>query len=85
LQAAQAGEFIRALHVQLRKMTIRLAWVERQGATDRSSREMRLEASELRRDIKQAQALVDQLQHRYLNRDELMHQRPSVRQRRAVR
>jgi hypothetical protein len=47
-QAAQAVEFIRALQVQLRKVTGRLAWVERQGVTDRSSREMRLEAATLR-------------------------------------
>jgi hypothetical protein len=66
-QAAQAAEFSRALQVQLRKMTSRLAWVERQGVTDRSSREMRLEAAALRRDIKEAQVLIDRLQLRYLN------------------
>jgi hypothetical protein len=66
-QAAQAVEFSRALQVQLRKMTSQLAWVERQGVTDRSSREMRLEAAALRRDIKEAQVLIDRLQLRYLN------------------
>lgn len=65
LQAAQAVEFIRALQVQLRKMTSRLAWVERQGVTDRSSREMPLEAAALRRDIQEARVLIDRLQRRY--------------------
>jgi hypothetical protein len=68
-QAAQAVEFSRALQVQLRKMTSRLAWVERQGVTDRNSREMRLEAAALRRDIKEAQVLIDRLQLLYLNSD----------------
>jgi hypothetical protein len=65
-QAAQAVEFIRALQVQLRQMTSQLAWVERQGATHRSSREMRLEAAALRRDIQEARVLIDRLQQRYL-------------------
>jgi hypothetical protein len=64
-QAAQAVEFIRALQVQVRKMTSRLAWVEREGVTDRSSREMRLEAAALRRDIQEARLLIDRLQRRY--------------------
>jgi hypothetical protein len=74
-QAAQAVEFIRALQAQLRKMTNRLALVERQGVTDRSSREMRLEAATLRRDIQQAQFLIDRLQRRYLSGDEKTQQR----------
>ena len=68
-QAAQAAEFIRALQAQLRKMTSRLAWVERQGATDRSRREMRLEAAALRRDITESRVLIDRLHRRYLTRD----------------
>ena len=65
LQAAQAVEFIRALQVELRRMTSRLAWVERRGVTDSSSREMRLEAAALRRDIHEAGVLIDRLQRRY--------------------
>jgi hypothetical protein len=78
-QAAEAVEFIRALQVQLRKMTNRLAWVERQGVTDRSSREMRLEAATLRRDIQEAQFLIDRLQRRYLSGDKRTQQRRPVR------
>jgi hypothetical protein len=70
-QAAQAVEFIRVLQVQLRNLTSQLAWVERQGATDRSSREMRLEAAALLRlDITEAKVLIDRLQRRYLGGDE---------------
>jgi hypothetical protein len=82
-QTAQATEFIRALHIQRRKLTNQLAWVERQGVTGRSSREMRLEAVALRRDIKEAQALIDRLERRYLNSDERTQQHPAGRQRRA--
>ena len=64
-QGVQAVEFIRALQVQLRKMTSRLAWVERQGVAARSSREMRLEAAALRRDIQEARLLIERLQRRY--------------------
>ena len=60
--AAQAAEFIRALRVQLLQMTGRLTWIERQGVTGRSSsREIRLEAGALRRDIQEAQILIDRL------------------------
>jgi hypothetical protein len=64
--AAQAAEFIRALRVQLRGMTGRLTWIERQGVTGRSSRDIRLEAAALRRDIAEAKVLIDRLQRRYL-------------------
>jgi hypothetical protein len=60
--AAQAVEFIRALRVQLREMTGRLTWIERQGVTGKSSREIRLEAAALRRDITEAKVLIDRLQ-----------------------
>ena len=63
---AQAVEFIRALQVHLRKMTSDLAWVERQGAAGKSSRDMRLEAAALRRDIAESKVLIDRLQRRYL-------------------
>jgi hypothetical protein len=56
--AAQAAEFIRALRVQLLQMTSRLTWIERQGVTGRSSREIRLEAGALRRDIQEAHILL---------------------------
>ena len=39
--AAQAAEFIRTLRVQLLEMTGRLTWIERQGVTGQSSREIR--------------------------------------------
>ena len=70
-RAAQAVELIRALRHQLREMTKQLAWVERQDVTDRNGRAcaMRMEAAALRRDIKEAQFLIDRLQLRYLNGD----------------
>ena len=66
---AQALEFVRALRHELHEMTTQLAWVERQEVTGRNARAcaMRLEAAALRRDIQKAQALIDQLQFRYLN------------------
>ena len=68
-QAAQAVEFVRALHAHLVEMTSRLAWIERQGVTGRNARAyaMRSEAAALRREITEAQALIDQLRRRYLN------------------
>ena len=79
-EAAQALELVRALRHQLYEMTKRLAWVERQDVTGRNGRAcaLRLEAAKLRRDIKEAQALIDRLQRRYPNGDEhLTH--PSAR------
>ena len=64
---AQAVELVRALRDQLHYMTSRLAWVEHQDVTGSTSRALRMEAAELRRDIKEAQALIVQLQRRYLN------------------
>jgi len=85
-QGAQAVELIRALRVQLLEMTSKLAWIERQDVTGRNARAcaIRVEAAALRRDIKQARALIDQLQRRYLNIDERTHQHPAGRQRRAM-
>ena len=85
-QPAQAVELVRALRHQLHCMTTQLARVERQGVTARNGRAcaVRMEASPLRRDIKQAQALIDQLQRRYLTGDEQMQQRPPVRQPAAI-
>ena len=64
---AQAVELVRALRDQLHYMTAGLAWVEHQDVTGSTSRALRMEAAELRRDIKEAQALIVQLQRRYLN------------------
>jgi hypothetical protein len=66
-QSAQAVELVRALRHQLHCMTTQLARVERQEVTSRTGRQVRMEAAELRRDLKEAQALIDQLQRRYLN------------------
>jgi len=69
-QAAQAVELVRALRHQLHEMTSQLAWAERHGVgRNRRACEIRMEAAELRRDIEEAQALIDQLQRRYLNGD----------------
>jgi hypothetical protein len=70
-QAAQAAQLVRALRRQLHEMTTQLAWVERQDVAARNGRAcaMRMEAAALRRDIQEAQALIDQLQRRYLNGD----------------
>jgi len=68
-QPAQAVELVQALRHQLHCMTTQLARVERQDVTGRTGRQVRKEAAELRRDLKEAQALIDQLQRRYLNGD----------------
>jgi hypothetical protein len=82
--AAQAVELVRALRHQLHYMTTQLARVECQDVTDRKGRAVRMEAAELRRDIKEAQALIDQLRRRYLNGAERTQQHPAGRQRRAM-
>ena len=65
---AQAVELVRALRAQLLEMTGQLVWIERQDVTSRNGRAwaMRVEAAALRRDITEAQILVDRLQRRYL-------------------
>jgi hypothetical protein len=68
-QPAQAVQLIRALRHQLHYMTTQLARVECHDVAGRNGRAVRMEAAELRRDIKEAQALIDQLQRRYLNGD----------------
>lgn len=75
---AQAVELVRALRHQLREMTAQLACVERQACA------MRLEAAALRRDIREAQVLIDRLQRRYLSGDERTQQRPAGGQSRAM-
>jgi hypothetical protein len=66
-QVAQAVEFIRALHIHLRKMTSDLALMEGQGVAAGSSRDLRLEAAALRRDIAESKVLIDRLRRQYLN------------------
>src|SRR6516162_8152063 len=80
--AAQAVELVRALRDQLHKMTAQLAWVIRQDVTSRNGRAcaMRVEAAALRRDIREAQFLIDRLQRRYLNGDERAQQHLAGRQ-----
>ncbi len=71
-QAAQAVEFVRALRAQLDDMVLELAWVERQRVnTNRGGRAsaLRWKAAALRRDINEAQILIDRLQRRYRNAD----------------
>jgi hypothetical protein len=67
-QIAQAVELIRALREHVLKMTSQLAWIERQDVTGRNARAyaMRIEATALRRDINEAQILIDRLHRRYL-------------------
>jgi hypothetical protein len=69
--AAQAVELVRALRNQLHEMTHQLVRLERQDVTGTSSRAsaIRSEAAALRRDINEAQILIDRLQRRYLNSD----------------
>ncbi len=71
-QAAQALKFISALRDQLNEMRAQLTRLERNSAGAASASmasARRVEAATLRRDIKEAQALVDQLRNRYLNDD----------------
>ena len=83
--AAQAVELVRALRHQLHYMTTQLARVECQDVTGKKGRAVRMEAAELRRDIKEAQALIDQLQRRYLNSDgHAQPRRPAQQPRRSA-
>jgi hypothetical protein len=67
-QKAQAVEFIRALRFQVREMTGKLAWIERQTANASTARAnaLRAEAVVLRRDIREAEALVGRLEQSYV-------------------
>ena len=68
--AAQALQLVRALCHQLHEMTRQLSRLERQGVigtNGRISATIRHEAAALRRDISEAQILIDRLQRRYLN------------------
>ena len=66
---AQAVELVRALRDQLHQMTHELVRLERLDVSATGSRAsaIRCAAAALRRDINEAQALIDLLQLRYLN------------------
>jgi hypothetical protein len=83
---AQAVKLVRALCDQLHEMTRELARLERQGvtATSRRASAIRQAAAALRRDINEAQILIDRLERRYVNGDERTQQRPPRRQPRAT-
>jgi hypothetical protein len=70
-QAAQAVEFVRVLRVQLRELNGKLVSVERQIATasNARARALRIEATTLRRNIREAQSHVEQLERCYLGSD----------------
>jgi hypothetical protein len=85
--AAQAAELVRALRDQLHQMTHQLVRLECQDVSGRSSRAsaIRCEAAALRRDIDEAQILIDRLQRRYLNSDgHAQPRRPAKQPRRSA-
>jgi hypothetical protein len=84
--AAQAVKLVRALCDQLHEMTRELARLERQGvtATSRRASAIRQAAAALRRDINEAQILIDRLERRYVNGDKRTQQRPPRRQPRTT-
>ena len=65
--AVQASHFVSALREQLREMTPKLVRAERELARGHGgrARAMRLEAAELRADIRLAQSLIDRLHRRF--------------------
>ena len=77
---AQAVELVRALCHQLHKTTTQLDHVERQGVKNARSCAIRLEATALRKDIREAQRLIDRLQRHYLDGDERTQQHPWIRE-----
>jgi hypothetical protein len=78
---AQAVELVRALRNQLHVMTHELVRLESQDVASWTSRAstVRREAAALRRDIYEAQTLVDLLQLRYLNSNRHAQARRPVR------
>jgi hypothetical protein len=84
-QRAQAAELVRALGHQLDDMTTQLDRVERLGAKHSRSSAIRLEAATLRKDLREAQRLIDRLKRLYLaGDDQTQHQHPAGRQRLAA-
>lgn len=81
-QTAQALALIRALREHVDEMRAQLAFVERKGAAAKSSSMVsatRLEAAALRRDMNEAQALIDQLRSHYMTGDDRTERRPPQR------
>lgn len=70
-QPVQAANFVRELQWLVGTMTSRLAWVERRSlmASNARSGALRTEAAGLRRDIREAQSLIERLERCYLARD----------------
>ncbi|WP_156752878.1 MULTISPECIES: hypothetical protein [unclassified Mycobacterium] len=69
-QTAQAVEFTRALRAQLAEMNSKIAWIERQSARASNARAgaLRMEATTLRRHVREAEALIASLDQKYLGR-----------------
>ena len=67
-QIAQAVELKRALRLRLVEMNGKVGWIERQGARASNARAcaLRMEATKLRRDIKEAEFLIARLEQLYL-------------------
>ena len=85
-EPAQAAEFVRVLRAQLHKMTAELARTQRQQVPGRSAWACakRMEAAALRRDIREAETLIDRLQHCYLPGNDRPRRRPPDRPRLAA-
>jgi hypothetical protein len=84
---AQAVELVRALRHQLHEMTAQFAWVESQDVTRTngpSHARCGWKQAALRRDIREAEVLIDRLERRYLSGDERTQQRPAGGQSRAM-
>ena len=80
-------ELVRALRHQLHEMAAQLAWVESQDVTrmnGSSHARCAWKQAALRRDIREAQVLIDRLQRLYLSGDERTQQRPVGGQSRAM-
>lgn len=84
-QIAQAVEFVRVLRVQLQELNDKLASIERRikTASNARARALRIEATTLRRDIREAESLVEQLERCYLGGNAVDPARPAARQRQA--
>lgn len=67
-QTAQAVEFVRALRAHLVEMNGKVVWIERQSVRASNARAgaLRMEATTLRRNIKEAESLIARLEHDYL-------------------
>ena len=70
-QVAQAVEFIRVLRAHLVEMNGKVAWIERQSVRASNARAgaLRMEATTLRRNIKEAESLIARLESEYLGRE----------------